>query len=57
MDDADEIKQHFGIVAAGLRSDIRAVEEALQDLHAEMAAEFKTTHEAIGKTLALIRLS
>ena len=53
----EEIKRYFGVVADGLRSEIRLVAEALST-HAEATEKgFAAVQEELGEIKAMIRLS
>ena len=57
----DEIKRHFGVVAEGVRGDVRAVAEGLGALRDEMRREFAAVRSEAARefeeTRSLIRLS
>ncbi|MGH9368556.1 MAG: hypothetical protein ACRD3M_12870 [Thermoanaerobaculia bacterium] len=61
---AEDIKQHFNVVAEGLRSEIRLLAEGLggtnerlDRFEAHVSAEFKLVREELGEVKAMIRLS
>lgn len=51
----EEIKRHFGIVAEGLRSEIRAVAEGQEQLRSEMNERFSEVRAEFDEVKALIR--
>jgi len=53
----DEIKRHFGVVSEQLRSDVRAVAEALDVFRADVGGRFEEVGREFEETRALIRLS
>ena len=59
MDDqtVEEIKRHFGIVAEGVRGDIRALAEGQLEIRREMGVFRADVSREFEETRALIRLS
>lgn len=53
----DEIKRYFGVVAEGLRSEIRVVAEALSTHAQATEKRFAAVQEELGEIKAMIRLS
>lgn len=60
-EESEEIKRHFGVVAEGLRSEVRLVAEAVEGLRSELhreLGEFRKEVQAEFKEVrALIRFS
>jgi hypothetical protein len=50
-----EIKRHFGVVAEGLRSEIRQVADAVQGVHSELVSLKQEVHQEFEETRAMIR--
>ena len=53
----DEIKRHFGVAGEQLRSDVRAVAEAVGALRTDVNRRFDEAGREFEETRALIRLS
>ena len=53
----DEIKRHFGVVAEGLRTEIKIVAEAVQGVRSELVEFKRDVKEEFNEVRALIRLS
>lgn len=51
----EEIKRHFGIVAEGLGSEIRAVAEGQEQLRSEMNERFSGVRAEFEEVKAMIR--
>ena len=59
MDPAEvtEIKRHFGVVAEGLRSEIRQVAEAVASVQANLTSFKEEVRQEFEETRAMIKLS
>ena len=55
--EVSEIKRHFGVVAEGLRSDIRQVAEAVAAMQTDLTSFKDEVRQEFEETRAMIRLS